>query len=330
MHCRFRIVSALIHGLTFGLLPGLLLSLPTSGLAQDAAAGQALQSSPKQSSDKPNEKQPSEWSYIDNGKIKVGIKRSSGAAIGWVSLAGSDQNLVNHFDRGRLIQQSYYGDADGSMWDKQPWHWNPVQGGHYKGAGAPVVELQVTEQRIYAKSTPVHWASGEVLADCTMEQTITLDDDVAHVHYRFTFNGNREHSIRDQEVPAVFLEPQYKHLILYSGDHPWRDGQLDERIDRSMPGWPNESRKLTENWAAFIDDDGFGLGAYVPVAQQLTCYRFGDGRREHGACSYFAPLVRFAIKPGFTWDYDLYLTVGQQADIRSRFHKIQQQRSAAN
>ena len=153
----------------------------------------------------PTKSSPANGSYIDNGKIKVGIKRSSGAAIGWVSLAGSDQNLVNHFDRGRLIQQSYYGDADGSMWDKQPWHWNPVQGGHYKGAGAPVLELQVTEQRIYAKSTPVHWASGEVLADCTMEQTITLDEDVAHVHYRFTFNGNREHSIRDQKFPRSSL-----------------------------------------------------------------------------------------------------------------------------
>ena len=93
---------------------------------------------------------PTEWEFIDNGRIKVGVKRASGAAIGWMSLSGSEKNLVNHFDRGRLIQQSYYGNADGSLWDKQPWNWNPVQGGHYKGQGAPVVELKLDERKLYA------------------------------------------------------------------------------------------------------------------------------------------------------------------------------------
>lgn len=269
---------------------------------------------------------PAEWSFVDNGRIKVGVKRASGAAIGWMSLSGSDRNLVNHFDRGRLIQQSYYGNSDGSLWDKQPWAWNPVQGGHYKGQGAPVIELKVDKQTLYAKSTPLHWATGEVLTDCTMEQTIKLIDAIAHVHYRFTYNGKQKHAERDQEIPAVFLEPEFKRLILYSGDKPWGkgnvDGKLDDNIERSVPGWPNETRQMTEHWAAYIDDTGFGLGAYVPVAKNLTCYRFGDGKREHGSCSYFAPLTRFAVTPGFVWEYDVYLTVGQQSEIRQRFYEL--------
>ncbi len=267
-----------------------------------------------------------EWEFIDNGHIKVGIKRASGAAIGWVSPSGAEKNLVNHFDRGRLIQQSYYGKADGSFWDKQPWHWNPVQGGHYRGRGAPVEELKVDGATLYAKSTPLHWATGEVLSDCAMEQTIKLIEAVAHVHYRFTYNGKEQHDVRDQEIPAVFLEPEYKQLVLYAGDRPWGAGrgagELDPKLDRTIPGWPNESRKITEHWAAYVDESGFGLGAYVPVANELTCYRFGDGRRENGACSYFAPLTRFAIGPGFVWEYDVYLTVGLEADIRQRFFKL--------
>lgn len=269
---------------------------------------------------------PAEWKFIDNGQIRVGVKRASGAAIGWMSRSGSDMNLVNHFDRGRLIQQSYYGDADGSLWDKKPWNWNPVQGGHYKGQGAPVIELKVEDQILYAKSTPLHWATGEVLNDCTMEQTIKLREAVAHVHYRFVYQGQHQHAEREQEIPAIFLEPEYKHLVLYSGDRPWGTGepkgQLDENIERTLPGWPNESRKITEHWAAYVDDAGFGLGAYVPVANDLTCYRFGDGKREHGSCSYFAPLARFAIKPGFVWEYDVYLTVGSEAEIRQRFYEL--------
>lgn len=324
----FRVLSAI----TLLAIALLTLPFPTLAFAQTAPAQANLTQAASDKAEAKNaaSENSQEWSYIDNGQIKVGIKRSSGAAISWVSRGNSDQNLVNHFDRGRLIQQSYYGDADGSRWDKQPWHWNPVQGGHYLGRGAPVNELKVSDKQIYAKSTPLHWATGELLTDCTMEQTITLHDQVAQVHYRFAYAGNHTHAIRDQEVPAVFLEPEYKHLVLYSGDQPWRAGELDAKLESTVPGWPNESRKITEHWAAYVDDSGFGLGAYVPAASQLTCYRFGDGRRDHGACSYFAPLVRFAIKPGFTWEYDLYLTVGSQSEIRSRFYEVHQQREKSS
>jgi hypothetical protein len=31
-----------------------------------------------------------------------------------------------------MLQQSYYGDADGSSWNGQPWCYNPVQGGSWQ------------------------------------------------------------------------------------------------------------------------------------------------------------------------------------------------------
>ncbi len=63
--------------------------------------------------------------------MKIGVDLSSGGSIFWFSELPGDRNLLNHADRGRFIQQSYYGKADGSMWAKKPWHWNPVQGGDY-------------------------------------------------------------------------------------------------------------------------------------------------------------------------------------------------------
>ncbi len=265
-----------------------------------------------------NSSTPEDWQFIDNGQLKLGVKKSSGAAIGWLSLSGSPDNLVNHFDRGRLIQQSYYGLSDGSIWDKQPWRRNPVQGGHYKGNGAPVLELNVKGSTIYSKSYPVHWATGETLTDCLMEQTIELQNAVAKIHFRFTYSGKIEHPVHDQEVPAVFLEPQFKNLVLYAGKKPWSD----DALERSLPGWPNERRSISEHWAAYVDDNNFGLGAYVPMANELTCYRFGDGNREHGSCSYFAPLVRLAIKPGFVLEYDVFLAIGKLDTIRHAFHHL--------
>jgi hypothetical protein len=50
---------------------------------------------------------PENWVYLDNGTIRLGVKRSSGAGIAWLSASGSKENLLDHFDHGRLIQQSY-------------------------------------------------------------------------------------------------------------------------------------------------------------------------------------------------------------------------------
>ncbi len=73
----------------------------------------------------------SDWIYLRNSDLKVGILKNSGAGIGYFSKAGSTKNLLNHYDRGRLVQQSYYGDVDGSRWVTKEWRYTPVQGGDY-------------------------------------------------------------------------------------------------------------------------------------------------------------------------------------------------------
>jgi hypothetical protein len=188
-------------------LPSLHLSVfacAVTTTTQIPAETTTTQTSEKQTSDK------SDWRYVSNDRIRVGVKMSSGAAIGWISESRSEQNFVNHFDRGRLIQQSYYGDADGSIGSKKTWHWNPVQGGHYLGRGAKVLELTSSETKLYAKSTPVHWATGGDMPDCLLEQTIGLNSHVAHIHYRFSYSGRHTHAAREQEIPAVFLEPEFR------------------------------------------------------------------------------------------------------------------------
>ncbi|MCM8532502.1 MAG: hypothetical protein NE330_15160, partial [Lentisphaeraceae bacterium] len=111
--------------------------------------------------------------YIENAKLKLGINLSSGGSVFYLSTL-SGKNLLNHYDRGRYIQQSYYGRKDGTMWMDKHWVWNPVQGGHYKGDGATVLEYKKSADAIYVKSTPVHWASGESLTNSVMEQWIVL------------------------------------------------------------------------------------------------------------------------------------------------------------
>ncbi len=270
-------------------------------------------------------KDPADYLFLDNGQVRLGVKRSSGAGIAWFSMSGTERNLINHWDRGRLVQQSYYGEKDGSLWDKQPWTWNPVQGGDWKGQPATVLELRHTQDTLYSRSRARHWASGVELTNVVFEQWITLTGTVAHVRFRMTHSGTEKHPVSDHEIPAIFVAPDLETLVLYDGDRPWTGGALH----RSKPGWPNEARTMTEHWAAYVDRTDFGLGAYVPEATRLTCYRFGDGRADHGACSYLAPLTRFAVTPGKVFSYDVYLAIGKTDALRGQFSRLRSERAAA-
>jgi hypothetical protein len=259
-----------------------------------------------------------DWAFLDNGQVRLGVKKTSGAGIGWFSESGSARNLINDWDRGRLVQQSYYGEKDGSLWNTKPWTWNPVQGGDWRGHAAKVLELRVETNSLYAKTLPKHWASGADLPEVTMEEWITLTGKMAHVRFKMTYSGTNAHPVTTQEVPAFFAQPDLDTLVLYNGKQPWTNDQLH----RSKPGWPNEGRQIAEHWAAYVDTNDFGVGAFVPVADAITCYRFGDGKREHGACSYFAPVVKFAITPGKVFEYDLFLTLGNSGAMRAAFQNI--------
>ncbi|MDP1562223.1 MAG: hypothetical protein Q8M16_12660 [Pirellulaceae bacterium] len=131
-------------------------------------------------------KQSEDWVYIQNADLKVGLLRSHGGAIAHLSSGTSDFNTLNHYDHGRLVQQSYYGDEDGSLWVDKPWRYNPVQGGDYKGNAAKVVELTSTETSAYVKTIPRHWAAGKLVDECTMEQWVELEGPVLRVRFKFT------------------------------------------------------------------------------------------------------------------------------------------------
>lgn len=267
----------------------------------------------------PHPEVASQKKFIENGKIKVGVDLSSGGSIYWFSELPADRNLLNHADRGRFIQQSYYGKPDGSMWAKKPWRWNPVQGGDYKGKPARLLEVKEETNSLYVRSVPVNWAGGQDLEDCRMEQWISLSDNMARVRFRFSYRGTDTHPAVHQELPAVFVDYALPDLVYYKGAKPWSD----EPISKDQPGWPNEGRKCTEHWAGFLGPDGRGVGVLFPGTEKITTYRYpGKPGPTGGGCSYFAPIRTMAITPGFVFDYSIYLTIGSADEMRGRFKPI--------
>ncbi|MSU28455.1 MAG: hypothetical protein EXS27_11145 [Pedosphaera sp.] len=262
-----------------------------------------------------------DWLYLDNGLVRLGVDRAAGASIGYFGESATGRNLLNHHDKGRFIQQSYYGAKDGSDWNGKPWRWNPVQGGGWRGEPARTLAFTNTATTLYAKTQPKHWATGVDLPEVVMEEWLTLTNRVAHLRFRMTYSGATNHPPAHQELPAVFADFALTNLLYYKGAAPW----TGEALTRRVPGWPNEYDKgLTENWAAYVDARDWGLGVCVPGTTEMTFYRHpGKAGPDGGGCSYLAPIRTLAITNGFKLEYEVFLAIGTVSQLREKFRGLQ-------
>jgi arylsulfatase A-like enzyme len=258
---------------------------------------------------------PPRVTYLENKRLKIGVDLDAGGSIGWLSAKEEpNKNLLNAYDHGRYVQQSYYGDPDGSDWNGKPWRYNPVQGGDWRGTAAKVVEVKSTSPTdLYTATQPRHWANGKLLDECLMEQWITLKGPMVHIKYRFTYNGTAAHKAHHQELPAVFVDAAYDTLAFCEGA-PWTDAP----VTRRQPGEKNEYVTFTEPWLAWVNADDVGLGVLAPRCKMATCYRV-PGK---AACSYVAPLDTFALTPGLKVEHEVWLTAGSLQAIRERFKTL--------
>lgn len=133
--------------------------------------------------------------YINNGEIQLGVDMKRGGAVFHFSEAATKRNLLNHCDEGRFMQQSYYGEADGSIWNTQPWVWNPIQGGGWQGEKAEVTDQKVEQSSLRVTTIPVHWATGKAVTECRMIESISLEGRIAHIRYSFSNRGSGRRTI---------------------------------------------------------------------------------------------------------------------------------------
>ncbi|MDZ4286778.1 MAG: hypothetical protein U0984_02405 [Prosthecobacter sp.] len=251
------------------------------------------------------------WVYLDNGQVRLGVNLAAGACVGWFSASGSTDNVLNAYDAGRYVQQSYYGDADGSDWNGKPWRYNPVQGGSWRNEPSVVLESKVEKESLYAKIRPRHWATGQLLDEVMMEEWLRLDGARARLKFRMTYTGAKAHTPRHQELPALFVRSSLDTLVFVDAE---------KKLTRGQPGFPNEYVKLGEPWAAWVDGSGRGVGIWCPHAQEATCYRVRNG--DKGDCSYLAPLQTFALQPGLVFEYEAVLMIGSVEEMRDAFRRL--------
>lgn len=276
--------------------------------------------------------------YIGNEAFQIGMDMDSGGAIVHVSCHGSanppvdykDRNLLNVHDKGRMLQQSFYGSEDGSKWMDRPWSWNPVQGGSFDNQ-RPTLKAAFKEGLtcLSATTIPRHWATGQQIDEVEMNQKACVNKDHVQVHYTMKYTGSTNHASKNQEKPALFVLRKFSQLHFYKGDKPWTNDALTNIAPppETNPMGNQEINNLSESWAAYIDPNtNWGIGMYFPHTTRIVYYVF-EGGGDHmdpkaSACSYFSPIVTDTITPNKTYSYNVYITTGNVEQIRATFSKI--------
>ena len=274
--------------------------------------------------------------YIENERYRVGVELCWGGGLSYLADKACPveglENILNNFDTGRLIQQSYYGTSEppyecGSFMGNR-WCYNPVQGGDRGNHKSKLIEARITEHEVYVKCRPRDWGHDGGKTYAYMENWYRLDGDYLVVDNRFVDFSGWVHPMAGQEVPAFYTVSYLNNYYWYDGDEPWTDGELSVKSD--LPFWPDDwpyctfrpKAGNTETWSAFVDDDGYGLGLYTPnITRTIAGRHMYDGSKEPAAasCGYIAPLRLLRLQCFKPVTYSYLITAGSLSDIRARF-----------
>ncbi len=276
--------------------------------------------------------------YLESERYKLGVLLSWGGGISYIEdkKDGDDElgNLINRYDTGRLVQQSYYGVQNGpdytaGYYGETLWRYNPVQGGDLYGNASKLVDVRVGEdgKSIYIKCRPMDWAKQGELTPSYMENTYTVTDTGIRVGNRFVDFFGVKHPAHHFELPAFYTISHLGVFHYYNGTKPWTGDDYSTLPDE--PFWAgnnaayhNIKKGNTETWAAWTNEAGYGIGLYVPGAEIMLAGRNAyNGSKDpyNGATSYVAPLRTMAIVSFEPFEYEYVIAAGTVDEMRETF-----------
>ena len=278
---------------------------------------------------------------IRSSKLCLRLDLTRGGAICHISKRGSERNLVNTYDEGRYIQQSYYAgksvnrQSEGQSPTWSPWPWNPIQVGDYARNRAPILEKAKRGNTLYVKCIPMLWDMNNQYAEAIMEQWTTLRGNIIKVKNRLTCH--RTDSLYgegveiSQEIPAVYPISSLCRLYGYFGSRPFTYEKMDTtEVKEIIIGDPEHFwgryPDVPEKWMAFTDKEGWGMGIYSPSAMGFLAGRFlpdRNGESADAATSYIAPLRNERLMKTDVMEYEYYIIIDKIDHIRKKIYRIQ-------
>jgi len=275
--------------------------------------------------------EPAQMSWLDNGQIRFGADLTIGGAITYMADSKEKVNVINSHDWGRQVQMSFYCgpnpfEPDGKK-PKPNWAslgWNPIQSGDCYGHRSQVIDHRNDGREIYVKCIPMHWPLENQPGQCTFECWYRLEGRTVQVRSRLNNarSDTKQYAARGQELPAVYTNGPYHKLMTYTGDKPYADERLAEIPKQKHPPggirWAHWT--ATENWAALVNDQDWGLGIWHPGVYSFiggfAGGRPGQGGPKDGPCGYIAPLHREILDHNIQYEYRYVLMLDTLSHIR--------------
>ena len=208
-----------------------------------------------------------------DGNVKLGLNYADKEGA---TLLNDSVNLINIFDKGREVQQSFYADVDvengynrGTYVNQnnRDWPYNPVQGGDQDDNSSQIIDYRVEENLLYVKTRAMDWGQHNSTTKSYMENWYTLDEDALIVKNRYIdWNGFiGEGNAINCEMPAVYFAHSFNTYVAYDGAAPWTGAPLDKQSE--LGTWA-DGAYVTENpsegWFAWVNEDDYGISMYVP------------------------------------------------------------------
>jgi len=273
-------------------------------------------------------------SWLDNGQIKLGANLQIGGAITYIAESKDGVNVINSHDWGRQVQMSFYCGPNPFIPNgKEPrpaWKylgWNPIQSGDCYGNQSKVIEHKNDGKSIYLKCIPMHWPLENQPGECTFECWYTLKGRTVQIRSRI--NNKRsdktQYTARSQELPAVYTNGPFHKLMTYAGDQPYTNGALKEIPKQDHTNgirWAHWS--ATENWAALVNDDDWGLGVWHPGVYSFIggfAGKPGKGGPKDSPTGYIAPLHQDILDHNIQYEYRYVLILDSLQNIRKHIYK---------
>jgi hypothetical protein len=270
---------------------------------------------------------------LDNGVVKVGIDTRMGGAISYLSQSGSRTNLINIWDLGREVQQTYRAgaaidrSAEGQHPTYSPWPWNPNTGGDVFRNPSAVIASNFTATTMYVKTQALLWDMPAEQCECVFETWITLEGRRVRVHNKLTtFRTDSRWNVQSdsQEVPAVYPIADLPRVVSYTGSQPFTGGPTSDVPIPPAPPGGTSPWTTSENWGACANVSNFGVGVYTPGRTRFVGGVFGSpsgGSLSYNSC-YFSPQELAPLDKTSAFEYDYWVAVGTVDQIRQEVYSL--------
>jgi len=190
-----------------------------------------------------------------------------------------------------------------------------------------VVDYRIDGESLYVRCIPLIFPVDNEPAECILESWLRLEGNTVHVRNRLTNHRSdtTQYPAREAELPAVYTRPSLCRLVSYTGDKPYTGAPVTRftniwrgSLVKGTSPWSDFS--ATENWAALVRDDGWGLGVWHRDQYDFVGGFYdpagGEGVPADLSAGYIAPMGKDILDHNTQYEYNYVLILDLIEDIR--------------